>query len=425
MSSITQENQNTITPRFNKPEKTPKPRAKISALRHPLLSLLVKRLNDVDIDSVRLELNDGTTLSIGSTNPDTPQPHVRLHSFRAILRGWSSGLMGWAEGYMAGDWDVSDTRDITHWAMANEQKLESAFGGSTFTNMLNRLWHKLNDNSLRGSRRNIQYHYDLGNAFYRLWLDGSMTYSAALFESAEQDLPSAQRNKYERIIELAEIEDGHNVLEIGCGWGGFADVLLEKYRTDYHGVTLSDEQLEWAKTLIEKRQYQNAHFTLTDYRELDTSVDRVVSIEMFEAVGEAHWQTYFDKLKQCLKPGGVAVLQVITIDESRYDIYRSTPDFIQKYIFPGGMLPTPTNVRALVESNSMTLGEEVSFGKDYARTLQIWHEAFLNAWPEIATQGFDQRFYRMWRYYLAYCEAGFNTESIDVRLFQIRNTPVE
>ena len=415
MTSITQHSSSTLSQKPSKDSTT----KGIPRWRHPLLYLLSKRLTAVGIDAVTIELNNGEKFQIGDINPDTPHPRVHIKSLRMILRGWFGGLMGWAEGYMADDWNVDDTRAITHWAMANEEKLETAFGGSGLSTVINRWWHQLNDNTLRGSRKNIQYHYDLGNDFYRFWLDETMTYSAALFSSPEQSLPDAQINKYQRIVDLLGPQGGDRVLEIGCGWGGFADVLCNNHQVEYHGVTLSSEQLDWSRNRMSKQS--SAHFSLTDYRELDERVDGIVSIEMFEAVGEAHWPQYFEKLKQCLKPGGIAVLQVITIDDKRFEQYRDTPDFIQKYIFPGGMLPSTEKVHELVSAHGMTLTDEQCFGRDYAETLRLWHEAFLNRWADIEKLGFDQRFYRMWRYYLAYCEAGFNTGAIDVRLYRIVN----
>ena len=252
-----------------------------------------------------------------------------------------------------------------------------------------------------------------------------MSYSSALFVDENQDLEEAQKNKYHRIIQLLNPQAGQKVLEIGCGWGGFAETLLNEHDVSLDAITLSAEQLAWAKNRLVDIPKEKLNLSLTDYRDLndkECAYDRIASIEMLEAVGEAYWPTYFSTLKKCLKPGGVAVIQVITIDDEIFPEYKSTPDFIQRYIFPGGMLPSPLSMREQIDKAGLKLSDEQSFGLDYARTLQHWAQRFEQAWPQIAAQGFNQRFKRLWRYYLAYCQSGFKAKTIDVRFYRITNS---
>jgi len=281
-----------------------------------------------------------------------------------------------------------------------------------------RLRHALNRNTRRGSRRNISAHYDLGNDFYARWLDGSMTYSSALFASPEQTLEDAQIAKLDRIIELLDVRGGESILEIGIGWGGLAERLLQTRNCEVCGVTLSASQLEFAqRRLASEIENGQCDLRLQDYRDVNGQFDRIVSIEMLEAVGEAYWPIYFEKLRGNLKPGGRAVLQVISIDETRFADYRRTPDFIQQRIFPGGMLPTRTLIAEHAAAAGLRLIGEELFGDSYARTLAIWKMRFEQAWPEIEPLGFDDRFRRMWIYYLDYCRVGFEMSAVDVGLY--------
>ena len=388
-----------------------------------LIRLLVRRLQQVDISRIELQLPGGGQLTLGRLRAGVAVPEVQILNQRAVLRGWFGGMIGWAEGYMSGDWNCKSLQRLTDWAMTNEQALEQAFDGSSIAQALNRLIHRLRPNSLRGSRRNIASHYDLGNAFYRLWLDPTMSYSSALYDPRcdKQTLEQAQHHKNRKVLEWLEPQSGQRVLEIGCGWGGLAEALLKREGDQrYHGITLSTEQLQWCRNRLHKQAAQ-ALFELRDYRKLEGQYDRIVSIEMLEAVGEANWPCYFARLKQHLTDDGVAVLQVITIDDSRFESYRDGADFIQRYIFPGGMLPSPSAMRQQVNNAGLRIDRELSFGRDYARTLEVWRDNFERNWPQIEALGFDQRFKRMWRYYLAYCESGFKAGSIDVRLYQIRH----
>ncbi|MDH2433110.1 cyclopropane-fatty-acyl-phospholipid synthase [Pokkaliibacter sp. MBI-7] len=385
------------------------------------LRRLLQRLQRAGISRIHLRWVDGAEFSLGVSLPGVAQPRVAINQRRAIRRGIRGGLLGWAEGYMAGDWDCDDLHALTDWAMANEQRLEQAFTGSPLSAWLHRLLHRLNANSKRGSRRNIAFHYDLGNDFYRLWLDPTMTYSSALFASPGQSLEQAQRNKYQTIANMLGVSPGDRVLEIGCGWGGMAEHLLQQHDVSWHGITLSQQQLLWCQQRLAGFAGR-AEASLTDYRDLaEQQYDAIVSIEMLEAVGEEHWPQYFATLRRCLKPGGYAVIQVITIADERFAAYRQRADFIQRYIFPGGMLPSPTAMSEQIAAAGLHLVLEDGFGDDYARTLRYWHQAFNSQWPALQQQGFDERFRRMWNYYLAYCESGFRAGSIDVRFYLLRN----
>ncbi|WP_165840002.1 SAM-dependent methyltransferase [Motiliproteus coralliicola] len=387
-----------------------------------LLPRLERRLQQAQISRIEILLPGGSRLHLGQLRAEQPVPLVELKHPQALVRGWFGGLMGWAEGYMAGDWSCRRLLRLTDWAMANEQALEQAFGGTGLAAALHRLVHRLRPNSLRGSRRNIASHYDLGNEFYRRWLDPSMTYSAALFDQPGLSLEQAQHAKNAKVIEWLEPGPGDRVLEIGCGWGGLAQQLSDNAidGINYLGVTLSEEQLAWCRQRPIAHQ-QNVAFELCDYRHLQQRYDRIVSIEMLEAVGEANWPTYFNQLKQRLSDDGCAVIQVITIADQRFASYRRGADFIQRYIFPGGMLPSPCVFAQQVERAGLQIDRQLSFGPDYGSTLNIWADHFERAWPELQRLGFDQRFYRMWRYYLAYCESGFKSGSIDVQLYRLRH----
>jgi cyclopropane-fatty-acyl-phospholipid synthase len=285
---------------------------------------------------------------------------------------------------------------------------------------LRRLQHALRRNTRKGSRRNIANHYDLGNAFFANWLDDSMSYSSALYASADQSLEAAQQAKLDRVIELLAPAAGHDVLEIGCGWGALAERLVSRRGCRVTGLTLSVEQLAYARERLKTAGLADkADLRLQDYRDLEGAFDRIVSIEMLEAVGEVYWPVFFSRLNARLRPGGVAVLQAITIDERWFDDYRRNPDFIQQYIFPGGMLPTQAVLRDQFARAGFSLQAAETFGASYALTLAAWRERFERAWPDIEALGFDLRFKRMWEFYLAYCEAGFRAGALDVGLYRI------
>ena len=395
---------------------------KPSVLERQLISFLHQRL-DKTCGSLQLTLPSGLQCRFGHNQPTAT---VILHSYRPLARLLFGGANGWSEGYLAGEWDSPDLTALVHWALSYEEALSSMAKARFFTGVLHNLYHWQRDNSKQGSKRNISAHYDLGNDFYKEWLDPGMTYSAALFDQPSQPLEDAQRNKYARILEMLNANPDDHIAEIGCGWGGFAEQAAIEDDLNVHGVTLSQEQLAWAKQRITNAGLQNkVNLSLTDYRDMNHQYDGIVSIEMFEAVGEAHWDTYFQTLKRILKPGGNVVLQVITIDDERFQTYRKQADFIQRYVFPGGMLPSIEVLQDKFELHGFELEQKLLFGPDYAHTLRHWRNAFEARWNMIKPQGFDDRFYRLWRYYLAYCEGGFDQGSINVGLYQLKRADVK
>jgi cyclopropane-fatty-acyl-phospholipid synthase len=365
--------------------------------------------------SVDLVLPDGTRTHYRG---HLPGPHAELQVLdpRAVRRLLGGGSVGFAESYMSGEVDSPDLAAFLRVAALNFDHWQDWLEGHASYRMMKRLWHLMRPNSRRGAKRNIAQHYDLGNAFYGAWLDETMTYSAAVFEHEGMDLGEAQRAKYWRIAEAAEIRPGHHVLEIGCGWGGFAEFAAKEMGAQVTAVTISDEQFDFARRRIhEAGLAEKVEIRRQDYRDIPERFDRIASIEMFEAVGEKYWPAYFGKLRESLKPDGRAGLQVITIADRFFDRYRRSADFIQRYIFPGGMLPSPTVLRGQVEAAGLRWVGDTGYGEHYARTLANWHERFDAAWPQLTELGFDTRFRRMWKYYLAYCEAGFATARIDVK----------
>jgi cyclopropane-fatty-acyl-phospholipid synthase len=387
----------------------------------PWLKALTMSLSRMAVGHLTLVLPTGAKLKFGSLRADEPAATVFLHNIRAAKRILKSGDIGLGESYMEGDWSSPDITALIELGLLNEKNLKSAMFGKWLSGIVNFLQHLRARNSRTGSRRNIAYHYDLGNAFYQSWLDETMTYSAALFTREGQSLAEAQREKYRRIADIAGVDETANVLEIGCGWVGFARLAAEEYSAKVEGITLSEEQLAYASEKSEKLPVPARNsFHFRDYRDQDGQFDAIVSIEMFEAVGEENWDSYFAAIKRNLKGGGRAAIQVITIDESRYQSYRSSADFIQRYIFPGGQLPSKTAFIDAAARNGLTAHIREEFGGDYATTLKIWKEKFLAKWNEVETQGFDARFKRMWEFYLQYCEAGFRQKSIDVVIFELR-----
>ncbi|MDB5446517.1 MAG: Cyclopropane-fatty-acyl-phospholipid synthase [Phenylobacterium sp.] len=345
-----------------------------------------------------------------------------LRNWRAARRVLTKGDLGFAAGYLAGDWETPDLAALLNAVAANYDKVAERLRGLRLLQLGHAVLHALNRNSRSGARRNILAHYDLGNDFYQLWLDPGMTYSSALFATADEPLDAAQRRKYGRIAQIAGVRPGADVLEVGCGWGGFAAFAAGELGAKVTAITLSPAQQAYAQArLFRAGLAERVEVRLVDYRDVAGRYDAVVSIEMFEAVGEAFWPVYFQRLAQLLKPGGRAGLQVITIRDDLFEDYQRRPDFIQLEIFPGGMLPTQGRLAREAGRAGLSVSPDgwARFGQDYARTLAAWREGFDAAWPQIAELGFDARFRRLWRYYLAYCEAGFRsgrTEVVQVAL---------
>lgn len=368
---------------------------------------------------LRVVLPSGAAfLRLGSD--DGPEATLVIRRWRMLRRLLTGGDIGFAEGYIEGDWTSPDPVALIGLAARNSAGLRRAIRGSMLVRTVERLRHLMRGNSKRGSRRNIEAHYDLGNDFYRLWLDATMLYSAGLWDAATPSLEAAQVAKLDRIAALLDLSGGERVLEIGCGWGALAAHLAETAGAHVTGITLSPSQLAWARAVAASRGLENrVDLRLQDYRDVAESYDRIVSIEMFEAVGEEWWPVYFDTIARTLAPGGRAVLQVISIAEDRFDDYRRDTDFIQKHVFPGGFLPSKTAFAAAVERAGLRVAEAEHFGLSYAETLAEWRRRFHARWPEIAAQGFDDRFRRLWDYYLAYCEAGFREGAVDVGLYTL------
>jgi cyclopropane-fatty-acyl-phospholipid synthase len=366
---------------------------------------------------LRIELPGGYAFSCGPRNADR-RADWTIRKWNTLLRIASSGTLGFAEGFIAAEWETSDLRALLHAFAEEMDDLHAAQARRGPSRVLARIQHWMNANTRSGSRRNIAFHYDLGNAFYAQWLDPTMTYSSAVFERGDETLEEAQRQKYRRICRQLELKPGNRVLEIGCGWGGFAETAIREFGCHVTGLTLSREQHDYAVARLERAGLAaSADIRLQDYRDVDEAFDAIASIEMFEAVGEENWAAYFDRVAACLRPGGRASLQIITIREEQFDQYRGSVDFIQKYVFPGGILPPPSRLAAEAERTGLAETDITMFGQSYARTLSLWHDAYRAAWPEIRKMGFDDRFDRIWRFYLAYCEAGFAAGRIDVGQF--------
>ena len=339
---------------------------------------------------------------------------LNVHDEALFGRILARGDIGLAEAYLDGLWDSPDITGLLTLLARNREALGQAIYGSWPSLLAARVRHWLNRNSRAGSQRNIMAHYDLGNDFYKLWLDPSMSYSAAIYRDTDDGtLQAAQHAKYRRILQRLKAEPGERVLEIGCGWGGFAEMAVEQGLA-VTGLTLSPAQLAWAR-----KRVPAADLRLQDYRDTAEQYDHVVSIEMFEAVGERFWPGYFKTVAKALKPGGRAVIQSITIRDDLFASYRKGTDFIQQYIFPGGMLPSRSAFRAAAARQGLAVRHEYAFGLDYARTLAEWRNAFEANWPAIAAQGFDEPFRRLWRMYLCYCEAGFLAGNVDVVQFEL------
>ncbi|HEX5674651.1 MAG TPA: cyclopropane-fatty-acyl-phospholipid synthase family protein [Azonexus sp.] len=373
--------------------------------------LLFELLDNLHGGMLEIRLPDGSSRLFGEGEHGVT---LNVHDEAMFSQVLARGDIGLAEAYLDGHWDSPDVTGLLTLLTRNRDALKKAVYGSWRNLLAARLRHWLNRNSRAGSKRNIMAHYDLGNDFYRLWLDPSMSYSSALYRAVDDgELESAQRAKYRRLLRRLHAEPGQSVLEIGCGWGGFAEIAVRE-GLQVTGLTLSPAQLEWAR-----KRVPEADLRLQDYRDTSERFDHIVSIEMFEAVGERWWPTYFRTIARALKPGGRAVIQSITIRDDLFAEYRKGTDFIQQYVFPGGMLPSRSAFRAAAAKQGLTVHGEYAFGKDYARTLAEWRHAFENNWPQIAALGFDEQFRRLWRMYLSYCEAGFLAGNIDVVHFEL------
>jgi len=385
---------------------------------HAVLHLL-KRLNHGSLD---VQLPDGSMAHFGTRHAGGPAAALRLNNWKVFAAVLRSGDIGFAESYIAGDWTTPDLTTLLALFIANRDEIESVIYGRWWGSLLHRARHLFNRNSRKGSRKNIHAHYDLGNEFYRLWLDPTMNYSSAWFEGDRSaNLVDAQWAKVRRALRECGTRAGDRVLEVGCGWGALAECAAREFGAAVTGVTLSTEQLAWARQrLAEARLPGDLRYQ--DYRDItDGPFDAIASIEMFEAVGREYWPGYFEMIKSQLKPGGRACIQSITIRDDLFDRYVKSTDFIQQYIFPGGLLPSPREFRAAAANAGLTVVNELDFGLDYAETLRRWRDRFLSMDAPVRKLGFDTRFMRIWEFYLAYCEAAFATRNTSVMQFTLKH----
>jgi cyclopropane-fatty-acyl-phospholipid synthase len=383
--------------------------------------IILKLLTQLKHGALHLQLPDGSSAHFGD---DSYPVTLRLHNWTMFSAVMKSGDIGFAETYINGGWTTDSLTGLIELFIHNRHQVESLVYGRWWGNLLYRLKHLFNRNSRAGSRKNIHAHYDIGNDFYTLWLDPSMTYSSALFSHPQTDnLQDGQHAKYRRIVEQLQLKPGAKVLEIGCGWGGFAEVVAKHSSSHVTGLTLSTEQLSFAqKRMLDAGLAKQTDLKLMDYRDCEGQFDAIASIEMFEAVGESYWPTYFECIARNLKNGGRACIQTIVIADELFERYRVGTDFIQQYIFPGGMLPSPSVFKSQAKKQGLKVVDEFAFGLDYARTLAEWRQAFKKELKQVRAQGFDEKFLRTWEFYLSYCEAGFRANSISVMHFTLENS---
>ncbi|MDB5617423.1 cyclopropane-fatty-acyl-phospholipid synthase family protein [Tardiphaga sp.] len=360
-------------------------------------------------------LPDRRQVRLGGVEPG-PAAEMTIYDYGFASRLLNGGDIGIAEAYLHGEWDTPDLTQFLYLFCVNHDLIQAMLGDNPVMRFVQIVRHWFNRNTKRQAKKNIYAHYDIGNAFYSAWLDPSMTYSSAIYEDGTQDLTAAQNNKYRRLAEAIDLQPGHRVLEIGCGWGGFAEYAAKNYGVHVTGLTISREQRDFAqKRMQDAGLSDRVEIKFQDYRDERGQYDRIASIEMIEAVGEQFWPQYFSQLRDRLLPGGLVGIQAITIQDKFFQAYRREVDFIQRYVFPGGMLPSPEILKSLGEKFGVPVVRERIFGLDYAKTLATWRDNFRAAWPNLTPLGFDDRFRRLWEYYLAYCEAGFLSGNIDVR----------
>jgi len=383
-----------------------------------------KLLSRLKHGTLTLQLPDGSMQRFGSG--EAPTASLRLVNWKVCSAALRSGDIGFAESFIAGDWTTPHLTELLRVLIVNRKEVENVIYGTWLGRLAYRVKHLLNRNTKANSQKNIHAHYDLGNAFYELWLDGTMNYSAAIFETPQTSMKDAQHAKVRRALRMAGVKPGDRVLEIGCGWGALAEMAATEFDASVVGVTLSTEQLAWAQQRMTRvGAADKADLRLQDYRDIgktsgDAPFDAICSIEMVEAVGREYWPTYFQAVARLLKPGGRACVQSIVIADELFERYVSSTDFIQQYIFPGGCLPCPTEFRAQARAAGLEVIDEFSFGQDYAHTLRLWREQFMAQESRVLQLGFDKRFIRIWEFYLAYCEAAFAQANTDVVQYTLR-----
>ena len=347
---------------------------------------------------------------------------INLNNYRLFSKLLRKGSTGFAESYMDGDFNTSNLSNLLLFGLDNESDFLESRHNYSFIEYYIKFRHDLNQNTKNKSKKNIKYHYDLGNDFYGHWLDKTMTYSSAIFSVKNYDLHDAQIHKYDQIAKPMKLNENSNLLEIGCGWGGFSTYIAKKYKSKIKAITISKAQFEFASQRILKEGLnEKVSIEMKDYRDINQTYSNIVSIEMFEAVGKKYWSIFLDTLKKSLLPEGLASLQIITIRDDKAFKYQNNPDFIQQYIFPGGILPSKRQLKDLSLDMGLSFKEQQNFKNSYAKTLKLWNQKFQKAWPDISLQqGFSLRFKKMWEYYLTYCEVGFITGVTDVSHFIIK-----
>ena len=383
-------------------------------LNKTLKSIIDNSFKKISFGSIKITYPDKHFYKYGD---DNDYAELEIHSWKAIWLCITKGDIGLAESYFKNYLSTPDISKLMIFFSHNLNEIKTIAGGRKYLKMFYHLKHALNKNTVKGSKNNIQAHYDLGNDFYSLWLDKTMTYSSALFDDQKISLSEAQEMKYQKIIDSLELKSGDHILDIGCGWGGFMEYAASK-GYNVTGITISDEQYNFSKKRL-KKYISNTNVIKKDYRELDMKFDAVVSIEMFEAVGKEFWKSYFLKIKSFLKPNKKALIQTITIDNKYFNFYENNIDFIQSYIFPGGMMASEHKLEMITNNCNLTMIKKRSFAQDYAKTLDLWHEQFLTNWEKISNLGFNGRFKKIWSFYLMYCKAGFLSKRINVSHFTI------
>ena len=372
---------------------------------------MADKLNKGRIDFV---LPDGRRFRAEGAEPG-PVAEVEVHNTDLFTRLIREGDLGFSDAYLDGWWSTPDLQAFMDFVHTDNNEVYDGFPAMNLIKWYEQLRFWLQSNSKRQAKKNISYHYDLGNEFYSLWLDETMTYSSALFETGQESTEKAQTAKYKSMVDQIGAQPGDHVLEIGCGWGGFAEYAAKERGLTVTGLTISEEQYKYAVDRIEKAGLSDrVTFKLQDYRDETGQYDGIASIEMFEAVGQKYWPTYFSSVKNCLKPGKNATLQIITVEDSRWEVYNRGVDFIQKYIFPGGMLPSPSVLRQEIAKAGLDVKQSIEFAESYSQTLRRWHETFNEKWDQVAKLGFDDRFRRMWNFYLTSCASTFHGGQCDV-----------
>ena len=382
-------------------------------------TIVFKILRDIDFGYLEIINFDGTILKFGNPN-DSLKANIKIKKQNFTFNLIKGGSISFAESYMKDEFETDNLSNLIE-ITARNIKIIHKFSGLLDLPLINFLKNIFIKNTKSRSKENIARHYDLGNEFFSLWLDKTLTYSSAIFEKETQDLSEAQNNKYQKLINLIKPKNGDKVLEIGCGWGGFAEYLGKKYDVKLDCITISKKQYEFSKERVHKNGLnEKINIQMLDFRDIKNKYNSIASIEMIEAVGHNYLKNYFNTIKQNLLDGGTAAIQAITIDDSIYDRYKNKTDFIQKYIFPGGFLPSKNELISLSNQSGLKFEQCSSYGDHYSNTLSIWRDEFFKKWDQISSQGFDNTFKRMWNFYLSYCEAGFKSKNIDLIQFALQ-----